>query len=149
MGAFNKFLYGASSGSRGEARGTHRPNIFRLNWDPKGRKKNWGDRALPLSQGLDDRPSLSQRLDPALREVPLRTDFNPLLFHIPGAPKDGLLLNALKTLFRLSRVLLDLWKYILISAIKFISVRSSWVQLESFRNYQGFSIMFPAILDAN
>ena len=26
----------------------------------------------------------------------------------PGAPKDGFLLNALKTLFRLSRVLLDL-----------------------------------------
>ena len=43
----------------------------------------------------------------------------------PGAPRDGFLLNALNTLFRLSRVLLDLLKYILIGAIKLISVRSS------------------------
>ena len=107
-----------------------------------------GDRALPLSHGLGDRPFLSQGLDPELGEAPLRPDFNSLLFHIPGEPKDGLLLNALKTLFRLSRVLLGLWKYILIRAIKFISVRSSWGQLGSFRNYQGFSIMFPTILDA-
>ena len=32
------------------------PLIFRSNWGPKDRKKNWGDRASPLSQGLDDRP---------------------------------------------------------------------------------------------
>ena len=44
---------------------------------------------------------------------------------LSGAPNDGSLLNALKTLFTLSKVLLDLQKYILIGAIKFISVESS------------------------
>ena len=42
-----------------------------------------------------------------------------------GAPNDGFLLNTLKTLFRLSRVLLDLLKGILSDAIKFVPVRSS------------------------
>ena len=42
-----------------------------------------------------------------------------------GAPNDGFLLNALKTLFWLSRVLLDLLKCILREAVKFVSVRSS------------------------
>ena len=32
---------------------------------------------------------------------------------LQGAPNDDFLLNTLKTLFRLSRVLLDLYKYIL------------------------------------
>ena len=41
------------------------------------------------------------------------------------APNHGFLLNALKTLFKLSRVLLDLQKYIIVGAKKFISVRSS------------------------
>ena len=36
------------------------------------------------------------------------------------------LLNSLKTLFRLPRVLLDIYKCILSGAIKFVSVRSSW-----------------------
>jgi len=45
---------------------------------------------------------------------------------VAGAPNDGFLLNhALKTLFRLSRVLLDLKKCILRSAIEFVSIRSS------------------------
>ena len=42
-----------------------------------------------------------------------------------GAPNDGFLLNTLKTLFRLSSVLLDLYKSILSGAVKFVSVRSS------------------------
>ena len=42
-----------------------------------------------------------------------------------GAPNDGFLLNTLKTLFRLSRVFLDIWKCIISGAIKFVSVRSS------------------------
>ena len=45
--------------------------------------------------------------------------------HWTGAPNDSFLLNSLKTLFRLSRVLLDLLKCILSGAKKFISVRSS------------------------
>ena len=32
----------------------------------------------------------------------------PSSYYMPGAPNDGVLLNALRTLFRLSRVLLDL-----------------------------------------
>ena len=47
------------------------------------------------------------------------------LDRLSGAPNDGFLHNALKTLFRLPRVLLDLKKYILIGAIKSISVPSS------------------------
>ena len=63
--------------------------------------------------------------------------------YLRGTPNDGFLLNALKTLFGLSRVLLDLQKYILSGAIKFISVRPCLGQLESFRNYQGFTDYFP------
>ena len=97
-----------------------------------------------------------------------------------GAANDGFLgflLNTLKTLFRLSRVLLVFRKFILIGAIKLaifagqvfirhIRLRSFAVlcayclyykihirsvilgQLHSFRNYQGFSVIFPKILDA-
>ena len=42
-----------------------------------------------------------------------------------GAPNDGFLLNALKTLFRLSGVRSDVYKSKLSGAIKFVSVRSS------------------------
>ena len=42
-----------------------------------------------------------------------------------GEPNDSVVLNVLKTLFRLSRILLDLQKYILSGAIEFTSVRSS------------------------
>ena len=42
-----------------------------------------------------------------------------------GAPNDSFLPHSLKTLFRLSRVFLDLQKCILSGAIKFVSVRSS------------------------
>ena len=44
---------------------------------------------------------------------------------LTGAPNDGFFLNTLKTLLRLSRVLLDLWKCILSGAKKIVSVRSS------------------------
>ena len=61
-----------------------------------------------------------------------------------GAPNDGFLLNELKKLFRLFRVLLDLkihsnrrYKIYICSVIL--------GQLESFRNYQSFSIIFPKI----
>ena len=64
------------------------------------------------------------------------------------ATNNGLLLNTLKTLFRLSRVLLDLKKCILSSTIKFLSVLSSLANWRSFRNYNlGFSIIFWKILD--
>ena len=48
-----------------------------------------------------------------------------------GAPNDDFLLNAMKTLFRKSRVLVVILG-----------------QLEPFRNYQAFSIIFPKTLDA-
>ena len=49
-----------------------------------------------------------------------------------GAPNDRFLLNALKTLFSVPRVLLDLQKCILSGAIKFVSVRSSQGNLSLF-----------------
>ena len=42
-----------------------------------------------------------------------------------GTPNDVFLLNALKTLFWLSKVLLDLKESILSDAVKSVSVRSS------------------------
>ena len=48
-----------------------------------------------------------------------------VLMVITGAPNDGFLLNTLKTLFRLSRVLWISRNDILSCAIKFVSVRSS------------------------
>ena len=57
----------------------------------------------------------------------------------------GFLLNALKTLCRLSRVLSDLWKCRRRYEICTCSVVLG--QFESFRNYKGFSIIFPKILD--
>ena len=66
-----------------------------------------------------------------------------------GAPNDGFLLNALKTLFWLSRVLLDLLKCILRSRSCKVCICSVILgELESFRNFKGFSITFPKILDA-
>ena len=57
-----------------------------------------------------------------------------------GAPNDDFLLYTLKTLFRLSKVLLDLQKYILKAELKnfhlFGDFESSW-------NYKGFRIIFP------
>ena len=46
----------ASGGSRGWGGGAGLPFTFRWNWGPKGRKNFGGDRAPPLSQGLDKRP---------------------------------------------------------------------------------------------
>ena len=54
------------------------------------------------------------------------------LFWTSGAPNDAFLQNTLKTLFRLSRVLLDLQKCILSGATKFLSVRSSQGNLSLF-----------------
>ena len=42
-----------------------------------------------------------------------------------GAPNDGFLLNTLKALLRLSRVIFDILKSILSVALKFLSFRSS------------------------
>ena len=52
---------------------------------------------------------------------------------ISGAPNNGFLLNALKSLFRPSTVLFDLQKYNLTSAIKFISVQSFYSNLSLFQ----------------
>ena len=59
-----------------------------------------------------------------------------------GAPKDGFLLNALKTLFMLSnRVLFDLQKCILSCARKFVSVRTSYGNLSLFETTSA-SVLF-------
>ena len=63
-----------------------------------------------------------------------------------AAPNGGFRLIALKTLFRLSRVLSDLQKCILRGVKKIISVRSSKGNLNLFDN--GFSNVFPKILAA-
>ena len=52
---------------------------------------------------------------------------------LSGAPNNGFLLNALKSLFRPSTVLFDLQKYNLTSAIKFISVQSFYSNLSLFQ----------------
>ena len=67
---------------------------------------------------------------------------------LTGSPNDGVLLNALKTLFRLSSVLSNLQKCILSGAIKVVSVRSSQGNLNLFEITQGLSIIFPKIFDA-
>ena len=62
--------------------------------------------------------------------------------HFPGAPNDGFLPNTLNTLFRLSRVHLDskrCYKICICSVIL--------GELESFRNYKGFSIIFQKFLE--
>ena len=64
-----------------------------------------------------------------------------------GVINNGLLLNTLKTLFKLSRILLDLKKCILSGTIKFLSVWLSLANLRSFRNYKGFSIILRKVLD--
>ena len=57
-----------SGGSRGGARGGPPPLIFRPNWGPRGRKNFFWrlPPPPPPSKDLDDRPPLSQGLDPAL-----------------------------------------------------------------------------------
>ena len=50
--------------------------------------------------------------------------FNYGMMILSGAPNDGFLPNALKRCFRLSGVLLKLFRLILGCAIKFLSVRS-------------------------
>ena len=61
---------------------------------------------------------------------------------LPGAPNDGFLLNAFKSLFRLSRVqLFNLKKCIINGAVKFVSVPSILVELEAFRNCKGLSVI--------
>ena len=72
-------------------------------------------------------------------------------FHVlqlSGEPNDGFLLNTLKTLFRLSRVLLDLQKSILSGSVKFVSVRSSQGNLSLFEITRASDqYYFPKILD--
>ena len=71
------------------------------------------------------------------------------LFYFRGHPTIVFTLNTLKPLIRLSRVTLDIWKCILSGAIKFVSEFSVLLgKLESFRNYMGFSVIFPKILAA-
>ena len=57
-------------------------------------------------------------------------------------PKD------IKTLFRLSRVLLDLWELHSKRRYKIWTCSVILGELESFRDYKGFSIILPKILDA-
>ena len=71
--------------------------------------------------------------------------------HGTGAPSDGFLLNALKSLFRLSRPIKStpLRSLEMLSKRRYkIGIRSVILGgLESFRNYKGFSLIFPKPLD--
>ena len=64
------------------------------------------------------------------------------------APNDGLPLNTLKSLLRLFRVLLDLLEMHPKRHSKVCICSVITGELESFRNYKGFSYIFPKILDA-
>ena len=64
-----------------------------------------------------------------------------------GAPNDGFLLNALKTLFWLSKVLLDLLEKHSKRRCKICICSVILGELESIRNYKGLRIIFPKILD--
>ena len=65
-----------------------------------------------------------------------------------GAPNDGFLLNALiKTLFWLSKVLLDLLEKHSKRRCKICICSVILGELESIRNYKGLRIIFPQILD--
>ena len=59
-----------------------------------------------------------------------------------GAPNVVFVLNTLKTLFRLSRELLDLEKFILSGAINFVSVRSSFWRTRVFSKMHGLQHYF-------
>ena len=76
-------------------------------------------------------------LDPI---VPLRS--------VAGAPNDGFFLNTLKTLFRLSRVLLGSLEMHSKRRYKICTRSGILGELESFRNYKSFGIIFTKILDA-
>ena len=76
----------------------------------------------------------------------------PLLLISSGAPNNGFLQNTLKTLFSLSRVLLDLQKRIISGATKFASVRSSKGNLSLFEiaralvlSFQKFQVQFNVL----
>ena len=64
---------------------------------------------------------------------------------LSGAPNDGFLLNAFKSLFRLSRVLLNLKKCIINGAVNFVSVRSILGGLEAFRNCKGAVLFYRKV----
>ena len=69
---------------------------------------------------------MTNSLNSAERTLSTGTPNDGVFFlNILGGPNDRFLLNALKTLFSVPRVLLDLQKCILSGAIKFVSVRSS------------------------
>ena len=61
---------------------------------------------------------------------------------------NGLFLNTLKTLFELSRVLLDK-KCILSGTTKFLSVLSSLANWRSFQNLRGLQYYFPESFRCN
>ena len=64
------------------------------------------------------------------------------------ATNNGLFLNTLKTLFELSRVLLDK-KCILSGTTKFLSVLSSLANCRSFQNLRGLQYYFPESFRCN
>ena len=66
-----------------------------------------------------------------------------------GVPNDGFLrLNTLKTLFRLSRVLNRYLEMHSKRRYKICICSVILGELKSFRNYKGFSIIFPKLFDA-
>ena len=68
---------------------------------------------------------------------------------LAGAPDDGFLLNALKSLFRVPRVLLDLQTEMHSKRRYKICICSVILgELEASRNYKGVSVLFPKLLYA-
>ena len=85
------------------------------------------------------------------KSLPLRVTsrlFPSLKCGSQQAPNDGFLLNALKSLLRLFRVLLDLLEMHPKRHSKVCICSVILGEVESFRNYKGFSYIFPKILDA-
>ena len=69
---------------------------------------------------------------------------------ISGTPNDDFLLNTSKTLFRLHRVLLDFYKYILSCAIKFVTYLFGHPRGTSvFSKLQGLQNYFPKTFRCN
>ena len=86
-----------------------------------------------------------------LRGQPLKTGADDVIIPPLGsyrAPNDDFLLNTLKTLLRLSKVVLDLQKYILSGAIKLVTVRSSQGTLNLFKISRASVLYSRKILNA-
>ena len=92
------------------------------------------------TRGTEER---AEKITPVHTPCALFVPISKSLIDISGAPNDGFLQNTFKRLLRLSEVLGSLkWRYIILISSVILG------ELKSFRNYKGFGIIFPKILDA-